>query len=286
MTAGIGRSIPSDASAGQFISDFERPPANRGPTRESPPVGRMLPPPNPPHRARASSTHRRHRARRILALAVGLGILLLLGSVLSRPLPEPRYDGRTVTEWLKDPDPSARPRMELALTMTGTSAIPVLRNHLRAGTRIERRLWLALPPRWQVRWRRQSRLFGMRLRALEAAETVPGLAAPLTPELLHVLADDSEPTETRVRAFRALALNRTDPALLRDAFPRLAFQGGIIGAAAGHWLAQDQQHRAKAELEAYFEAHTVRSNEPASIGPLDPQPQPRSLPTGIGLDLR
>lgn len=244
----------------------------------------MLPPLDPSPPAPAPATGWRRPRRTVLALALVLGLVAILAPFLSRPLPEPRHEGRTVTEWLRDPDPSARPRMELALTMIGTSAVPVLRHHLQAGTWIERRLWLELPPKWQVRWQRQSRLFGMRLRALEAAETVPGLAAPLTPELLHVLADVSEPTDTRVRAFRALALNRTDPALLRGAFPRLALQGGIIGAAAGNWMAQDQRRLSEAKLQAYFEEHSARSNRPASTDPRDPEPRP--VPTGIGLDLR
>lgn len=88
------------------------------------------------------------KKRRLVAGALGV-VVALAGIWLftTRPAAEPRYQGKTVTEWLTEskdssPELANNPAIRGMLLAVGSDAVPVLLNHLRSGDSLRNRVYL------------------------------------------------------------------------------------------------------------------------------------------------
>jgi HEAT repeat protein len=161
---------------------------------------------------------------RSLGLVIAVSLLLALGAswvwiaVLDR---EPRYSGRSVTEWasgLNSPDPTTRSNAMAALRALGPPAVPVLVRSLRDRDSRLKGPFLEATPRLSARWRRwfydRIKPFGPAQNRLAAVRGLAlyGTNAPVEP-LVHALHDP----DRQVAAEAATALG----AIGRPAVPPL-----------------------------------------------------------------
>ena len=97
------------------------------------------------------------KKRRLILLAIVLGISAVILVVQWRSRREPVYQGKTVTAWARDlngPDPQARSNAGVALHAMGTAAVPFLVQSLNRRDPIFKQPFISLAPKLPLWFRR------------------------------------------------------------------------------------------------------------------------------------
>ena len=153
------------------------------------------------------------KSRAWIALcAVVVASLSVLFLARSTP-PDPVVNGRALSDWLESPDyDENRDQASQAVLAAGKKGLPLLKNWLRFGSKLERRIIrnssARLWNRWPIKqWRKQ---FTLKERAMSALETLGENGRDATGDLLAIVQDQTENSDTRIHAMQTLVAIRAD----------------------------------------------------------------------------
>ncbi|MBI3414059.1 MAG: hypothetical protein HY043_01860 [Verrucomicrobia bacterium] len=160
-----------------------------------------------------------------------------------------------MSQWLCCPEFEARKNhVELAILMMGKDTVPVLRKHLRRGSRYERICYQNTPLWIRSHWPSHWSLYNIRERALSALEVVGRDAQSAAPELIAMISDTSEFPQLRREAMRLAVLSRVDPGLLIPIFKRLINDSDFTIRQTAGGLAYQLQKEQESKTEYNFTA--------------------------------
>jgi hypothetical protein len=234
-----------------------------------------------------SPGHGRKRKLVLAAAMVGCAGLLYVAirGLQANLSPEPTYEGRTLTQWLRSRDfDTARHRVDFAILSMGTAAAPHLKRHLRSGAKTERDLYKIAPYWFRSRWPTTGTLYETRSRALSAVETLGGLGRSCTPELLSMVGDRSEFPDLRRRAMKVLLLIGADPSTFLSALDRVASDPDwTVRQTAGGYAVRLRKDPVE-EKERQLWEKLVKSNIAPTADRLGPGPLWAPDETGVTLN--
>lgn len=161
------------------------------------------------------------RTRAALGCAAALLTLLLLFGF--HKTPDPLYQGRGITDWIKNGELTDDQLVDAAQTL-GDAFFPPIDRILRSGTKTERAIFNRSPARFWVHWPLKAtfRRSLWKDRAMSCLEKLGPRAVCATPALLEIVQDGTEGGEQRSKALQTLVAIHADPSSLLPILKKLA----------------------------------------------------------------
>jgi hypothetical protein len=219
-----------------------------------------------------ANTKRRRRTAFGVSCVSFAFTLTLCFVVLRTRSNQPRYEGRTIEEWLRTPNwPAEKRRVELAiLAGFGQKSVPVLQELLlKKGTRQELALWEKVPIVRDLYGRRVTRA-ELKERILTCLGSLEEIGQQCVPAVLELAENQNETPRIRQLAIYALSATCLYNETAKAELARLR-NDPVVAAQASRAFFQMQRneeaHRADRVLHEVREEMELRarSHDPASL---------------------
>ncbi|HXU79250.1 MAG TPA: hypothetical protein VN794_21910 [Methylomirabilota bacterium] len=169
----------------------------------------------------------KRRTRTALGCAAALITLLLL--IRFNQPPDPLYQGRAITDWVKHGELTDDQLADAAQKL-GDALFPPIEGILRSGTKTERAIFNRSPSRFWVRWPLKVTFLRSlwKDRAMSYLEKLGPRAVCTTPALLEIVQDGTEGGEQRSKALQTLVAVHADPSLVLPILKKLAEDPAMV----------------------------------------------------------
>ena len=165
----------------------------------------------------------RSKRRTSTALGCAAALITLLLLIRFNQPPDPLYQGRGITDWVKHGELTDDQLADAAQTL-GDAFFPPIERILRSGTKTERAIFNRSPGRFWVHWplKETFRRSLSKDRAMSCLEKLGPRAVCATPALLEIVQDGTEGGEQRSKALQTLVAIHADPSSVLPILKKLA----------------------------------------------------------------